>query len=350
MEKPFPKSLLEATRYFADPDVCVEFVDAMRWPEGVACPHCEGKQVSYLKTRRIWKCMAKECHKQFSVKTFSVFEDSPIALDKWLTAIWLVVNCKNGISSYEIARDLSVTQKSAWFMLHRIRLAMSNGSFEMMGGPDGGPVEVDEAYIGGHPKNKHLGKRDPGHGKKYLLDEYGERVGLNPDYVPHVCGRATKKTAVFGMLDREARKVRAHVIPQVKREVLMEAIIGNIEKGSTIYSDGLADYRPLRKMEFVHETVNHVNEYVRGEIHTQGIENFWSLLKRSLRGTYVAVEPFHLDAYVAEQVFRFNNRATKDNPLTDADRFVLAVSQIADKRLTYAELTGKVGETSAEPF
>jgi transposase-like protein len=152
------------------------------------------------------------------------------------------------------------------------------------------------------------------------------------------------------MLDREARKVRAHVIPQVKREVLMEAIIGNIEKGSTIYSDGLADYRPLRKMEFVHETVNHVNEYVRGEIHTQGIENFWSLLKRSLRGTYVAVEPFHLDAYVAEQVFRFNNRATKDNPLTDADRFVLAVSQIADKRLTYAELTGKVGETSAEPF
>src|ERR1700722_415590 len=149
MEKQFPKSLLEATRYFADPDVCVEFVAAMRWPDGAVCPHCEGKRVSYLKTRRIWKCMAKDCHKQFSVKTFSVFEDSPIALDKWLTAIWLVVNCKNGISSYEIARDLSVTQKSAWFMLHRIRVAMDSGSLEKMGGPDGGPVEVDEAYIGG---------------------------------------------------------------------------------------------------------------------------------------------------------------------------------------------------------
>ena len=181
--------------------------------------------------------------------------------------------------------------------------------------------------MGGQPKNKHLGKRDPGHGKKYLLDEFGDRTGLNPDYVPHVCGRATKKTAVFGMLDREARQVRAHVIPEVKREVLMEAIIGNIEKGSTIYSDGLADYRPLRKMEFVHETVNHVNEYVRGQVHTQGIENFWSLLKRGLRGTYVAVEPFHLDRYVGQQVFRFNNRATKDNPLTDEDRFTLAMSQ-----------------------
>jgi transposase-like protein len=277
-------------------------------------------------------------------------EDSAIGLDKWLPAFWLLANCKNGISSYELHRALGVTQKSAWFMLHRIRYAMQAEDVEMMGGRDSGPVEVDEAYVGGHPKNKHLSKRDPGHGKKYLLDEFGDRAGLNPDYVPHVCGRATKKTPVFGMLDREARKVRAHVIPEVKREVLMEAIIGNIEKGSTIYSDGLADYRPLRNMEFVHETVNHVNEYVRGQVHTQGIENFWSLLKRGLRGTYVAVEPFHLDGYVAEQVFRYNNRTTKDNPLDDGDRFTLAVSQISGKRLTYAELTGKVEETSAEPF
>jgi transposase-like protein len=204
---------------------------------------------------------------------------------------------------------------------------------------------VDEAYIGGQPKNKHLSKRDPGHGKKYLLDEDGERAGLNPEYVPHITGRATKKIAVFGMLDREARQVRAHVIPEVKREVLMEAILKNIEKGSTVYSDGLRDYQPLRNMEFVHETVNHVNEYVRGQVHTQGIENFWSLLKRGLRGTYIAVEPFHLDRYIGEQVFRYNNRATKDNPLNDADRFMLAATQIVGKRLTYAELTGKVGET-----
>ncbi len=154
-----PKNLLQATRYFADPDVCVEFVAAMRWPEGVVCPHCEGKKVSYLKTRRIWKCMNKDCHKQFSVKTFSIFEDSAIPLDKWLTAIWLIVNCKNGISSYEIARDLGITQKSAWFVLHRIRLAMQKHSLERMGGPEGGPIEVDEAYVGGEPKNRHKSKR-----------------------------------------------------------------------------------------------------------------------------------------------------------------------------------------------
>jgi transposase-like protein len=267
MEKPFPKSLLEATRYFADPDVCVEFVDAMRWPEGVACPHCEGKQVSYLKTRRIWKCMAKECHKQFSVKTFSVFEDSPIALDKWLTAIWLVVNCKNGISSYEIARDLKVTQKSAWFMLHRIRLAMQFGVDYKMGS-DGGPVEVDEVYIGGDPKNRHKSKKDQPIVKPDMM-WYASPRKTNLKH-----GRETDKTAVFGMLNREARKVRAQVVPNVKREVLLDAILNNVHKGGKIYSDSYPGYKSLPEMEFVHETVNHVKEYVRGDVHTNGIENF----------------------------------------------------------------------------
>jgi transposase-like protein len=292
-----------------------------------------------VKTRKLWFCNG--CKKQFTLKVGTIFEDSPIGLDKWMTAFWMICNCKNGISSYELHRALGVSQKSTWFMLHRIREAMRNGSFVKMGGTEGGPVEVDEAYVGGQPKNKHLGKRDPGHGKKYLLDEDGERAGLNPDYVAHVCGRATKKTAVFGMLDREARQVRAHVIPEVKREVLMEAILRNVEKGSTVYSDGLRDYQPLRNMEFVHETVNHATEYVRGEVHTQGIENFWSLLKRGLRGTYVAVEPFHLDRYIAEQVFRYNNRATKGNPLTDEDRFALAMTQAVGRRLTYADLLGR---------
>jgi transposase-like protein len=218
-----------------------------------------------------------------------------------------------------------------------------------MGG-EGGPVEVDEAYVGGLPKNKHLGERSHQIGKKYFRNSDGSIIGPNPDYKTRSIGRGTKKTPVFGMLDREARQVRAHVIPQVKREVLMDAILANIEKGSTIYSDGLADYKSLSSMEFMHDTVNHVTEYVRGNVHTQGIENFWSLLKRSLRGTYVAVEPFHLDSYVTEQVFRFNNRSTKDNPLTDADRFMLAVSQISGKRLTYAELTGKVTGASEVPF
>jgi transposase-like protein len=158
-------------------------------------------------------------------------------------------------------------------------------------------------------------------------------------------GEGSGKVGVFGMLDRETRQVRAQIIPNVKREVLLNAIIENIEKGSTIYSDGLKTYKSLEALEFVHDSVNHFTEYVRGEVHTNGIENFWSLLKRGLRGTYVAVEPFHLSRYIDEQVFRFNNRATKDNPLNDADRFMLAASQISGKRLTYAELTGNAGET-----
>lgn len=342
-EKEFPKSLLQAARYFADPDTCVEFVAGMRWLDGPVCPHCEGKAVSYLKTRRIFKCMAKECHKQFSVKTGSIFEDSAIPLDKWLIAVWLVVNCKNGISSYEIMRHLKVTQKSAWFMLHRIRLALQNGFSVKLGGT-GGPVEVDESYHGGAPKNKHLKQRGT---TSLIKNEHG--FWVKPPGKSKA-GRGTDKVPVFGMLDRETREVRAHVIPQIRRDVLLDAILNNVEKGSKVYSDGLNAYESLKTMEFIHETVNHVTEYVRGEVHTNGIENFWSLLKRTLKGTYVAVEPFHLDAYVVEQVFRYNNRATRDNPLNDADRFVLAVSQVAGKRLTYAELTGKVGETSQEPF
>jgi transposase-like protein len=150
----------------------------------------------------------------------------------------------------------------------------------------------------------------------------------------------------MGMLDRDSRKVRAKVIPNVRRKTLQTAILSEIEKGSTVYTDGYASYDNLAAQNYIHETVNHVDEYVRGHVHTQGIENFWSLLKRGLKGTYVAVEPFHLHRYADEQVFRYNNRATKGNPLDDADRFMLAVSQISGKRLTYAELTGKVGETS----
>jgi transposase-like protein len=326
----YPKSLLQATRYFADPDVCVDFVAAMRWPDGVTCPHCEGKRVSYLSSRRIWKCMAKECHKQFSVKTFSVFEDSPIPLDKWLVATWLVVNCKNGISSYELAKDLKITQKSAWFVLHRIRLALRTQDWGKGGmGSSGGPVEVDEAFIGGAPKNWHLAKR----AKRVRFTPAEEKI-------------EDHKTAVVGLLDRDTRQVRAKVVPTIKREVLQDAILSNVIGTGTVFTDGMKAYNNLPALQFVHETVDHMTEYVRGEVHTNGIENFWALLKRGLKGTYVAVEPFHLERYVDEQVFRYNNRATKHNPLTDCDRFIIALSQIANKRLTYAELTGKEGQTS----
>jgi transposase-like protein len=320
--KDIPNSLIEVIRYFSDPDVCIEFIASLRWLNGVVCPHCESQNVGFLKTRRIWKC--RECRKQFSVKTGTIFEESPIKLDKWLMAIWLVVNCKNGISSYEIARDLKVTQKSAWFMLHRVRLALKSGSWAKLGGT-GGPVEVDETFIGGNPIKMHVDRR------------LKRKIGMN--------GYA-EKTIVVGMLDRETRRVRAKVIPNVKRETLQAQILNGIERKATVYTDGWPGYDGLAAEEFIHSTVNHATEYVKGQVHTQGIENFWSLLKRGLAGTYVAVEPFHLDRYLDEQMFRFNNRGTRENPLNDGDRFMLAVSQISGKRLTYAELTGKVPETA----
>jgi transposase-like protein len=316
------KTLSDAIRYFADEQVCIETVAAMRWPNGPVCPKCQSGDIRqhFLKTQKRFQC--RDCGKQYSVKVNTIFEDSALKLDKWLTVMWLLANCKNGVSSYEIARSVGVTQKSAWFMLHRIREAMKNKSVLKMGNT-GGPVEADEAFIGGNPQRMHASRRN-----KLRLGE-----------------RRTNKTAVFGMLDRNTRQVRTTVVPDVTRETLMREILKNISYGSKIYTDDALQYQSLKVRQFVHDTVNHVEEYVRGEVHTQGIENFWSLLKRTLKGTYVAVEPFHLDAYADEQCFRFNNRATKDNPIDDQDRFLALLSQVSGKRLTYAELTGKVGET-----
>jgi len=317
-----PKTLTDAIRFYADPANCIAVVKEMRWLDGnPVCPHCGADRHYWLAKVMRWKCA--KCRKQFTAKTGTIFEDSPISLDKWLIGIWLVANCKNGISSYEIHRALGITQKSAWFMLHRIRYALANSSLEMLGGSEGGPVEVDETFIGGKPKNMHASRRNS--------LELAFRGRDN-------------KTAVMGMLDRESRKVRAKVVPNVKRDVLQAEILNAIEKGSTVYTDGATGYDHLATQDYVHETVTHIQEYVRGQVHTNGIENFWSLLKRGLNGTYVAVEPFHLHRYVDEQAFRYNNRATKDNPLTDYDRFMLALSQISGKRLTYAELTGKETE------
>jgi transposase-like protein len=314
-----PKTLLEAIQFFQNEQVCIDAVASMRWPDGPICPECEAASPYYLKTQKRWKC--RECRIQFSVKRGTIFEDSPISLTKWLPALWLICNCKNGVSSYEVARDLGVTQKTAWFMLQRLRLVLKKGN---MGKLDGGPIEIDETFIGGNLKNMHKEKKI----------RYEKRGG------------AHGKAAVMGMLDRESRQVRAKMIPNVKRETLQAEILKQIEKGTNIHTDQYSGYEGLW-VRYVHETVSHVHEYVRGNVHTQGIENFWSLLKRGLKGTYVAVEPYHLDRYIDEQMFRYNNRATKDNPLTDADRFALALSQVANKRLTYAELTGKLQRTGA---
>jgi len=317
-----PTSLQSAIVYFSNPDNCIRYIAERRWPNGVICPICGSEKVSAFNAkRRTWKCGSHHARREFSVKVGTIYEDSPIPLDKWLTATWMLTNCKNGVSSYEIARALSVTQKSAWFMLHRIRLALGGDAPKVKMGGEGGPVEVDETFVGPNPQRMHASRRLK---------------------LQHAITMRTNKTAVMGMLDRETRQVRANVIPNVKRETLQNMILNHLADGSTIYTDNASAYDRLpAAQQFVHETVNHVEEYVRGQVHTQGIENFWSLLKRGLRGTYVAVEPFHLDRYVSEQVFRFNNRATKDNPLNDSDRFDIAVRQIVGKRITFAELTGK---------
>ena len=324
--KEIPDNLQEVIRYFSDPDVCVEFLAAMRWPDGPQCPACEGKKHSYIKTRRIWKC--KECGRQFSVKLGTVFEDSPIPLDKWLSAVWLVVNCKNGVSSWELHRDLKVTQKSAWFMLGRIRLALQDkrgfGKQTKLGGPDN-EVECDEAWIGGKVANMHRDRR-----ARYQTAETN-----------------WGKVIVMGMLDRTARQIRTEIVPNVDRDTLQAQVLSNIKYGTRVYTDQSSSYSHLSRT-YIHDFVNHTEKYVDGRVHTNGLENFWSLFKRNLRGTYVSVEPFHMFRYLDEQMFRYNNRGSKDAKMNDRDRFMLACSKIAGKRLTYAELTGKVGETT--PF
>jgi transposase-like protein len=326
-----PKSLQEAVIYFANPDNCIHYLSIRRWPDGkVTCPTCGCETVKFSEKRRTWTCAKHHAKREFSVKVGTVMEDSAIPLDKWMTATWMITNCKNGVSSYEIAKAVRVSQKSAWFMLHRVRLAMQDDTLGSKFGA-AGEVEVDESFIGGKMANRHKSRR------LHFAQVRSETQGA--DGVKHM-----GKTAVQGILDRDLRRVRAKVVLNVKRETLQYEILNQVEFGAKLYSDNAVAYNELASI-YAHDVVNHAVEYVNGRVHTNGLENFWSLLKRGLHGTYVAVEPFHLFRYVDEQVFRYNNRATKDNPLSDSDRFALVVSQMLGKRLTFAEVTGKSGET-----
>jgi transposase-like protein len=317
-----PESLQEAIQYFSDPDNCLRYMMARRWRDGVVrCPNCNSDKVQFIATRRMFECKMKHDKRQFSVKVGTVMEDSPIGLDKWLTAMWLIATCKNGISSYEIARDVKITQKSAWFMLHRLRAAMQD---ETLGSKLTGEVEADETFIGGKARNMHKSV------KARRITGQGRNV--------------EDKAIVMGVLERGGR-VRTQIIKDRQKETLQPIVRKHVHAGTVLFTDEMGGYQGLQG-EFEHQIINHAVQYVNGRIHTNGLENFWSLLKRGLGGTYVSVEPFHLFRYLDEQTFRYNNRATKDNPLTDADRFDLAVSQIVGKRLTYKELTGKVRETA----
>jgi len=317
-----PLTLLEAVQFFADPDRALRFMVDVRWPNGVTCPTCGASDVTFLKTRRLWKCRNTHPKRQFSVKVGTVMEDSAISLEKWLPAMWMIANCKNGISSYELARDLKVTQKTAWFMLHRIRLAMQEGSGKL--GGHGHTVEVDETWIGGKARGLTKGirrKRNQGH-----------KQG------PY---KYSGKAIVLGMLQRGGR-VRLRVVPDVRGGTLVPHIREHVAKGTEVHTDQHSGYESLNPHHrdnvqgggFEHKVVNHAVEYVNGNVHTNNLENFWSLLKRGIRGTYVSVEPFHLFRYLDEQAFRFNER--KDN---DRGRFVRVAAAVFGRRLTYKQLT-----------
>jgi transposase-like protein len=304
-----PKTLQQAILYFANPVNCRNYLVARRWPNGVTCPTCGSSKVTFSEKHNRWQCSSHHAQRQFTSKTGTMMEESPISLDKWLLAMWLISSCKNGVSSYEISRAIGVTQKSTWHMMHRIRLAMQD---DLTGGTLAGEIEVDESYIGGKARNMH---RD-------------RRIKSN------VQGPSKGKTIVLGILKRKGR-VRTTVIPDRTKKVMQENIRPHVEPGSQIFSDEAGDYW---KMDgFSHETVNHMETYVQGNVHTNGLENFWSLLKRGLNGTYVSVEPFHLFRYLDEQAFRYNNR----KPMKDGDRFSYLVRKIVGKRLTWNELTGK---------
>jgi transposase-like protein len=304
-----PETLTGAIRYFGDAEKCHEFMVAMRWTSGVRCPRCGSENVGKLVVpRRVWNC--KNCRKQFTVKVGTIFEDSPLGLDKWLPATWMIVNAKNGVSSCELARSLGVTQKTGWFMLHRIRLAMQDGSIEKFSGR----VEADETYIGAKARFMHKNKRT---GKTGMVG----------------------KTAVLGLLERETidkpSRVRCKVMKRVRMPDLDPEVRANVEKGSEIITDKFSSYYKLPD-EYVHNVIDHAVSYAEGHVHVNCLENFWSLLKRALKGTYVNVEPFHLFRYLDEQAFRFNER--KDD---DKGRFLKAIASFAGKRLLYSKLIGQ---------
>ena len=307
-----PDTLADAIRFFADKDAAFAAVIQLRWPDGnVTCPRCGGDKPNFIRTRYLWTCTA--CKKQFSVKIGTIFEDSPLGLDKWLPAIWLLANAKNGISSYELARSLGVTQKTAWFMLSRIRLAMQTKTFTKQMGGNGRTVEVDETFIGGKAVNMHKSKR-------------ARLTGTG----------MVDKVAVMGLLDRKRGKkhstVRAAVVASTRRTELEPRVYEHVELASTVYTDAHGAYAKLGH-GFDHAAIDHAVAYVDGKVHTNGLENFWSLLKRTIKGTYVSVDPIHLFRYLDEQSFRFNTRKA-----TDYVRFTSVLRDVIGKRLTYADL------------
>jgi transposase-like protein len=266
---------------------------------------CDAKELGFVSSRSLWRC--KACKYEFTVKKGTIFEDSPIPLSKWLPALWMYSAFKKGVSSHQLARNLGVTQKTAWFMSHRIRLAMEIGHFDA---PLSGEVEADETFVGGKARFQHENKKK------------------------HIGTGGMGKVAVMGLLERHG-ELRARVVPSVRKGTLQKAVRANVAPRSTVYSDASRSYNGL-EADYVHQVIDHAEGYVRDRVHTNGLENFWSLFKRMIYGTHHSVEPEHLDRYLDEATYRFNTRET-----SDTTRFVAATARVIGKRITYRQLIGK---------
>ncbi|MFO0734182.1 MAG: IS1595 family transposase, partial [Nitrospiraceae bacterium] len=296
-----PETLQDAVLYFADEERCVEFVARLRWPDGVHCPRCKSTTVTWIAARRLWQC--KGCRNQFSVKVGTIFEASPIRLSTWLPAVWLIASAKNGISSYELARLLGVTQKSAWLMLHRIRFAMRNGGIEQLSGE----VEADEGFIGA---------------KTCLM---------------HKCERKAKgrgavgKAVVMALLERHGDGWLTHV-PDNRAETVQPIVRERVQPGSELLTDGLTSYAGLDD-EYVHQVIDRAEASVRDNVHTSGIESFCILLMRMIKLVNINVEPFNLFRNLDELAFRFNTRKQPD-----AVRMADVVAAAERRRLTNKQL------------
>lgn len=303
-----PQSLMAAMRHF-DPDGAETYIASIKWPDGPHCPKCGSVNVGQIKSRRRYQCCEKGCRKQFSLTTGTILEGTHLRLDQWVVAVWMIVGCRNGVSSCEIARTIDCKQQSAWHLLHRVRHILAQDRTGMLG-EHGAVVEADWTHVGGS--------------LKFMTHARRERARARGHY---------GKTLVHAMKERHTGKVRANIISSTRRKPLRAEVLSNVAKGTRFYTDESPSYKWAKDF-YRHKSVNHQWFYVWNKTHVNGCENFFNCLRRGLKGTYVSASPEHLSAYVDETVWRFNNRK-----LTDWERFDKAMRLIVGKRLTYSTLT-----------